>query len=56
MVAGMGGGKRSGRRLAAFAGGLGLALVLLAPAARADRIDGEWCHDDGRFMSMGRAW
>ncbi len=27
-------------------------LISLGPAARADAIDGEWCAEDGRYMSI----
>lgn len=31
---------------------IGLGLVLIAPPAHADQIDGEWCAEDGRIMSI----
>ena len=44
-------GHETGARCVAAAG-IAVALVLTASAARADQIDGEWCADDGRFMSI----
>ena len=38
------------RRVAAA--GIAVALALVASPAHADQIDGEWCHDDGRVMSI----
>jgi hypothetical protein len=32
--------------------GFALVMMLHAPAARADAIDGSWCHADGRHMAI----
>ena len=47
----MGACARVGGRVAVVAG-LTAALILFATSAWADQIDGEWCHDDGRIMSI----
>jgi hypothetical protein len=41
-----------GGRLGAAIATLALTLALAATAAWADQIDGEWCAEDGRVMSI----
>ena len=40
------------RHAYAIGGAIVLAALLLAGPARADRIDGDWCSPDNRFMSI----
>ena len=50
ILVGMWGHEIAVRRVAAA--GIAVALALVASPAHADQIDGEWCHDDGRVMSI----
>jgi hypothetical protein len=43
--------RRSLRPALRLAAGIGVVLALASPA-RADVIDGDWCHDDGRRLSI----
>lgn len=44
---------RFGIHVIAFAFGISLAVGLANPV-KADAIDGDWCFDDGRLMSIAR--
>ena len=51
IVVAMGACARVGGRVAVVAA-LTAAFTLFASPAWSDQIDGEWCHDDGRIMSI----
>ncbi len=40
------------RMVAAFSSTLGIFAFLQASSAQADAIDGHWCHEDGRRLSI----
>jgi hypothetical protein len=45
-------GSRNAARVLNFVAASTVAMLCLASPARADQIDGDWCHDDGRRFSI----
>lgn len=41
-----------GARHVALGAGIALSALLVGTPARADAIDGDWCHEDGRHFSI----